>query len=251
MTDRSEEILLAAVREFIKNGSPVSSAELYEHYSFGIKPAMIRHELLSLTDAGFLEQPYHSAGRVPSDSGYRFFAEQILANTPTDPRTSMFEEMLNEGHWADLLKEFSKQLGLVGVLAGEKSNNVQKYGLEYLFEKLDADSRKVFSGVVKDVEDIEERLSHKRNAFGAEDFLNVFIGQSPITKSNCLSVMAADYDVGGEKVFFFAIGPKRMDYEKTAKVLKGLKKKSVNKNWTSLKTTSPQKHPQNKWSLKY
>lgn len=231
MTDRSEEILLAAVKEFIKTGEPVSSAGLYKSYSFGIKPAMIRHELLTLTDEGFLEQSYHSAGRVPSNEGYKFFAEMALQNAPIDPLGTSFERMLEEGSSADMLREFSRQMGLVGVLAGSAFQDIQKHGLEYLFDRLDVDSREDLSAVVRDIEEIEQRLSGARSAFSGNDFLDVFIGRgSPITKSDCLSVMAADYDVGGEKVFFFAIGPKRMDYEKTAKVLKGLKRKSKKKN---------------------
>lgn len=230
MTDRAAEILRAAIKEFISTGEPISSKLLFARHDFGIRPAMIRHELCELEELGFLEQPYHSAGRVPSDRGYKFFAEQVLKSALPDPRAVTFEEMLEHGNWGSLLKEFSRQLGMVGVLAEPSLKNIHKDGLEYLFDRMDIDSRDALSGVVRDIEEIEDHLQRAKNIFSTEDFLEVFIGkESPITKSDYLSVVAADYGVGNERVFFFAIGPKRMDYEKTAKVLKGFKNSKATK----------------------
>mgnify|MGYP001608357463 CR=1 FL=1 len=84
MDERLAEILQKTVQEFIRTGEPISSSCLYERYDFGIRPARIRSKLQELTDLGFLEQPYHSAGRVPSDKGYEFLVEGILAD---DSRT--------------------------------------------------------------------------------------------------------------------------------------------------------------------
>ena len=232
MRDRSEEILEAAVREFISSGEPISSGHLYKRYGFGIKPAMIRLELCNLTDEGYLTQPYHSAGRVPSDMGYRFFAERILESAGTDSRSGEWEKMLEGRNWQEMLRNFSRDLGLVGVLAHSGSQDrtpfqeIYKDGLENLFSGLDTDSRTVFSEVVRDIEEIDDRLIGNRSLFNTDDFLEVFVGKNPVTKSEHLSVMAADYDVGGDRIIFFAIGPKRMDYEKTAKALKGMKLKN-------------------------
>ena len=73
LTERGEQILQAVIQGFIDTKEPVSSGWLYNKYDFGIKPAMIRLELDALTQGGYLEQPYHSAGRVPSDAGYEAF----------------------------------------------------------------------------------------------------------------------------------------------------------------------------------
>ena len=79
MNDRASQILEAVIQEFIDTGEPVSSGSLYNKYDFGIKPAMIRLELDALEDGGYLEQPYHSAGRIPTDTGYEFYAKRALA----------------------------------------------------------------------------------------------------------------------------------------------------------------------------
>lgn len=226
MTERSAEILLAAIKEFIHSGEPISSGDLYGRYDFGIKPAMIRMELLDLTDLGYLEQPYHSAGRVPTDRGYKFFAQEMLKEAPADSRSEMWEAMLAKHNWNDFLENFSKTMGMAGVLVDETLRDIHRAGLRYLFENLDpAEDQGELAQVVEDFEDIGSHLPKALNMFG-EDFCEVLVGRNPLTASDHLSVMAADYDVGGRKIFFFAIGPKRMDYEKTAKALKGLKTKS-------------------------
>ena len=63
-----------------------------------------------------------------------------------------------------------------------------------------------------------------RKPLASEDSIQVFIGKkSPITRSEALSVIVGDYEVDGERVLLCAIGPKRMNYEKSARIFKGLK----------------------------
>ncbi len=213
----------AAINEFIETGEPVSSAELFHRYNFGIKTAMIRHELLNLTDEGFLEQPYHSAGRVPTDLGYRFFAERAIQKASASVAEDL-KKMLESGEVEEMLRNFSRSFGLAGIFADQAMRDVHKTGLKYLFENLDTDDQSEFARVAEDFEDIDERLSRSASLFG-EDFFEVFVGKNPLTRSDRLSVMGADCDIGGKKFFFFAIGPKRMNYGNAAKVLKGLKVK--------------------------
>jgi len=223
LTDRSFEILEAAIREFIGSGEPVSSSRLYERHNFGIRPAMIRAELCELADSGYLEQPYHSAGRVPSNLGYEFFAERALGMEHTAASAEGLARLLRRGELTELLEHLSSRLGIASVV-GEPAGAVYKDGLEALMEHLPWGSRDAMMGVIKDFEALDERIEEARSAFEADDFLEVFIGRkSPVTRSDDLAVIAGDYDVGDTKVVIFAIGPKRMNYEKAAAIFKGLK----------------------------
>jgi heat-inducible transcription repressor HrcA len=65
------------IREYVESARPVSSQYLGERYDFGICPASIRIEMQKLTDDGFLTQPHTSAGRIPTDKGYRLFVDQL------------------------------------------------------------------------------------------------------------------------------------------------------------------------------
>src|SRR5579864_4356473 len=130
MQVRKGQILEAAIQEFIDTGEPVSSGWLYKRYDFGIKPAMIRLELDALEEDGYLEQPYHSAGRIPTDDGYEFYAERILASNLHREVRNAFANLLERRAWPDLLQELSAELGLLGVVADQLNDEIYKTGLE-------------------------------------------------------------------------------------------------------------------------
>src|SRR5580658_4033723 len=77
---REREILTAIVETFIATGEPVGSRTLARSSREGLSPATIRNVMADLVDAGFLEQPHTSAGRVPSSEAYRYYVEQLTGN---------------------------------------------------------------------------------------------------------------------------------------------------------------------------
>ena len=79
--DREREILTAIVETFISTGEPVGSRVLSRGSREGLSPATIRNVMADLADAGYLEQPHTSAGRVPSPSAYRYYVEQLSGKT--------------------------------------------------------------------------------------------------------------------------------------------------------------------------
>src|SRR5438105_2445938 len=79
--DREREILTAIVETFISTGEPVGSRMLSRSSREGLSPATIRNVMADLADAGFLEQPHTSAGRIPSASAYRYYVEQLSGKT--------------------------------------------------------------------------------------------------------------------------------------------------------------------------
>jgi heat-inducible transcriptional repressor len=87
LTDRQKAVLGAVVDGYVKDGSPVGSRAIASRPGVEWSPSTIRAELASLEDGGFLTHPHTSAGRVPTESGYRFYVEQLLASD-TPPRTT-------------------------------------------------------------------------------------------------------------------------------------------------------------------
>src|SRR5438045_1399081 len=83
--DREREILTAIVETFISTGEPVGSRILARASREGLSPATVRNVMADLADAGYLEQPHTSAGRVPSAAGYRYYVEQLSGNTKLAP----------------------------------------------------------------------------------------------------------------------------------------------------------------------
>ncbi len=98
MTDlgfRARRILYAVVTEFITSGEPVGSRKLARRYGLDVSPATIRNELADLEEAGFLAQPHTSAGRVPTDKGFRTFVEALVRVKEVDERdrAAVFERL--------------------------------------------------------------------------------------------------------------------------------------------------------------
>lgn len=78
LTPRSRRILYAVLAEYISTGEPVGSRKLARRYGISLSPASIRNVLADLEEAGYLAQPHTSAGRVPTDMGFRFFVDALV-----------------------------------------------------------------------------------------------------------------------------------------------------------------------------
>ncbi len=78
LDERAKEVLKAVVKEFITKGEPIGSSSLARRGEFEVSPATMRNVLSELEELGFLEKPHTSAGRVPTDRGYRFFVDSLL-----------------------------------------------------------------------------------------------------------------------------------------------------------------------------
>src|SRR6201988_4792316 len=83
--NREREILTAIVETFISTGEPVGSRTLARSNREGLSPASIRNVMADLSDAGFLDQPHTSAGRVPTPEAYRYYVEQISGKASLAP----------------------------------------------------------------------------------------------------------------------------------------------------------------------
>ncbi|MGB9886029.1 MAG: heat-inducible transcriptional repressor HrcA [Moorellales bacterium] len=75
---RKKKILQIVVQEYIATAEPVGSRTLARKYNLGVSPATIRNEMADLEEMGLLEQPYTSAGRIPSDLGYRYYVDYLM-----------------------------------------------------------------------------------------------------------------------------------------------------------------------------
>ncbi len=81
MTPRRQAVLGLVIRAYIEKGLPVGSKAFVEGYGLGISPATIRNEMAALEEMGYLTHPHTSAGRTPTEQGYRYFVEYLLGET--------------------------------------------------------------------------------------------------------------------------------------------------------------------------
>jgi heat-inducible transcriptional repressor len=78
LSERQKNLLLIIIRDYIDSAQPIGSKRLVEHYHLDLSSATIRNEMSALTELGYLRQPHTSAGRVPTEEGYRFFVSQMM-----------------------------------------------------------------------------------------------------------------------------------------------------------------------------
>ena len=110
-TERQRRILARLVAEYIEQGEPVSSAWLAEHSALGLSSATVRNILARLEEQGLVHQPHTSAGRVPTDSGYRVYVDGLLGMRKKSRMPADVEARLRRaGTVGDLLENASQEL---------------------------------------------------------------------------------------------------------------------------------------------
>jgi len=82
LSTRKQQILRAVVVEYVAYAEPVPSELIAHKYELGVKSATVRNEMAEITDMGLLEQPHTSAGRIPSDTGYRYYVDRLILHRP-------------------------------------------------------------------------------------------------------------------------------------------------------------------------
>ncbi len=139
VTDRREGILRLVVREYIETASPVGSKTIRDKYRVAASPATIRHEMQALEEDGLLTQPHTSAGRVPSDQGYRYFVESLMGpvrltqHEQATIRHQFFQAPPELDEWVDLAAVLlARSLGLMAIVAPPRAEELQVRRLELI-----------------------------------------------------------------------------------------------------------------------
>lgn len=111
LSDRRRLVLRALIEEYIARALPVGSRTLVERYNLGISSATVRNELSLLEDMGYLTQPHTSAGRIPTDYGYRAFVDDLLQESDVDIDENALSEIRERANdLDDLLDKTSHAL---------------------------------------------------------------------------------------------------------------------------------------------
>src|SRR5438067_3111107 len=86
LDSRAREVLREIIMEHVSTGEPISSRSLAKSGRFQLSPASLRNVMADLEDLGYLQQPHTSAGRIPTDRGYRFFIDNLMRSRTLSPR---------------------------------------------------------------------------------------------------------------------------------------------------------------------
>jgi len=235
LTERQKEVLNSIVEIYIKSAEPVSSEFLEKKYSFGICPATIRIEMQKLTDQDFIRQPHTSAGRVPTDKGYRFFVDNLLKSEIPE-----FEDVFEI---ADIFQEAGKDIfklasHLTKFLAEESSNltilnflerdSFWKEGWEEILREPEFEEKDLISDFAELLESFEKNIENLKINSG----IKIYIGkENPFSKTKDFSIISSRCHLPeGEKGIISLLGPKRMAYDRNISLMNSLRKWRKKKN---------------------
>ena len=205
---RKKKILQAIIQEHIISASPIGSRTLAKKYNLDVSPATIRNEMADLEELGYLEQPHTSAGRIPSDKGYRFYVDTIVKKNinPAPSSIQKIEHIYDDmksvqdiiSGMGKMLSNMTHYTSLVSEPKIQESRlrKVQIVELEdnSLLIILVTDTGMVNNKIVK----VQEKLSNKKLAY-----INKFLSDK--LENKLLSSLTAEYLTGVEKELFSRI----------------------------------------------
>ncbi|MFA5746712.1 MAG: hypothetical protein WC926_01385 [Candidatus Paceibacterota bacterium] len=235
LSERQEQILDLLIQEYIDSAEPVSSQSIEKKHKFGISPATIRIEMQKLTGSGYLCQPHTSAGRVPTDKGYRFFVDRISDgdNNSKERREDLLdiwqeleEEMESSFRFArTLAKRMSRETSNMATAYFPEDEIAVKEGWSGMFKEPEFDDAAYIERFAKTVDELEDKLQEIDGVSGSEG-MHIFIGrENPMPEARDFSLIVSKISLPGERQGFMAIlGPKRMAYDKNISLINSLKK---------------------------
>ncbi len=214
MTIRQDKILRAVVEEYAEVASPVGSQLLAK--IFNVSSATIRSEMAELERMGYIKQPHTSAGRIPTDKGYRYYVNathEEEAKSSVGGAERALTARIGEGsvperairNTVDTLVELTQNLGLATI-----GNQLYMSGLSNLFGQPEF----INSGQVKEVAKLLDNLEPWLREAAPNKPLSVYIGsENPIGRnSGCSLIISKFRSPYSDKSFIGVLGPTRQSY---------------------------------------
>ena len=216
MTERQKQIMSAIIEQYAEVAVPVGSSLLAK--VFGVSSATIRAEMAELERLGFIRQPHTSAGRIPTDQGYRFYVNNLSENTAlataeTRAERALTARMQHGGlpertirNAVDTLVELTHNLGLATI-----GNQLYISGLSNLFGQPEFVTS---AGQVQQVARLLDNLEPWLREAAPNEPLSVFIGsENPIGRSAGVSLIVSRFrSPFSDHSYIGTLGPTRQNY---------------------------------------
>jgi len=223
IAERQGEILNRIIQEYIQLAQPISSQLLEKKYDFGICPATIRIEMQRLTDKGYLYQPHTSAGRIPTDRGYRFFVDKLLEK---ELESFKIEDWFEEetGDTITFIQSLTEKLAAASralILSYlEEERIFWKDGWEEILKEPEFRDKDYIINFTEFLENFEKGIK----GFKLNSGIRIYIGrENPFKKARDFSMISFKCFLPERKEAILSIlGPKRMDYDRNINLINSL-----------------------------
>ena len=212
MTPRQESILKAIVELYASTAEPVGSQSLCEQ--FGTSSATVRAEMAELERLGYIMQPHISAGRVPTDRGYRAYVNGLLPERPADTRTqaALAKRVQSAGEADQAIKNaveslahVTRNLGLATI-----AGNLYMSGIASLFQQPEFSGAGQAYEVARLLDSLEDWLAEA----APNEPISVYIGrENPIGRSSGATLIISRFDSPwSARSYVGVLGPTRQRY---------------------------------------
>jgi transcriptional regulator of heat shock response len=230
MEERLQKLLSFIIEEYTASAVPVGSKALAEKYIKDLSSATIRNDMAELEKEGYLYQPHTSAGRIPTDKGYRYFVSEIMPTQELSlgEQKKMQAELLKlkaqnvrlSRSTAKLLSSLSGSLAVTGI-----EKEFYDFGIKELLDNPEFREIDEFCKVAEALDYIDENIDTILQKIKVGE-TKIFIGkENPIKGiSNCSMIVSPYETRDGGKGLLAIIGPKRMKYAKNKSLMEYMKK---------------------------
>ena len=191
LSDRAQQLLKLLVEHYIRDGQPVGSRTLSRDLGVRLSAATIRNVMADLEEHGFVTSPHTSAGRIPTDKGYRFFVDTLLKFEPVDDsRVFEIQQLLGQ-HVDDpkaLVAAASKMLSTVTRLAGVVTIPRQSHAALTQMEFVPLSGNRALAILIVNGREVQNRILQLERNFSAEElrrasnYLNQEFGGKELTQ---------------------------------------------------------------------
>ena len=231
LDDRKKRILEAIIEEYVQTAEPVSSGSIVKHYDLGCSSATIRNDMAELEDIGYLDKPHTSAGRIPSNKGYRFYVDTLLK----DDKLTQKEIQYIKSRLAEKVSEFEELTRIATETLSEitnyttmlinQNNDIEFNLLKNMFNFPEMQRIDTAQNLIKLLDEKEILLEEIRTAINED--IDIHIGNENDTDVlKDFSIITYNHVLNGKYMGTIGIiGPTRMNYSKVISLMKYIGKK--------------------------
>lgn len=223
--DRKQQVLRIIVEDYVDYAEPVASVSVTKKHHLEASPATIRFDMAELEKKGYIKKPHTSAGRIPSDKGYRFFIDKIMDDIELSQRE---EDLIRERmkktekeYFHVMLSELLSALcdNASVVISSDKYRNIYINGISRMLKQPEFSAADTACKIIETLED-HLKISDTLNEYAHEkdEDISIHVGSENSLKN--LKQCAIVSMPFGQNGAIGVVGPTRMDYPRVSSILK-------------------------------
>lgn len=224
LSPRQEGLLRAIIKHYTASAKPVSSGQLADLKSLGVSPATVRNDMAVLEEAGFLQQPYTSAGRIPTEKAWRWYVQQIDESSVITRHDQQKLEHVAHNHRSndeERVRNVAKALGdLIDetIVVSFGKTNTYATGLSKLFQQPEFEDVTALLNLSRMIDQMDDVMTAMLEHIRGD--VNVFVGtENPLSPQ--LSIVVVRYNRPQHHAGLIGIlGPLRQDYSEHMALLR-------------------------------